>query len=188
MKTSGARMNFRNTRVLVIEDNPHALEIISQILVGFGISHSQKCETMDDAYNAVDKSQFDIILADGEMKGGDGFAFTRRVRSDPGGCNFTTPVIIVSGCPTRQKIIDARDAGASFVIAKPMSPGILLARMTWIAKNDREFIVSDTYRGPDRRFRNLPLPPGIEERRAAALRIAQSPERDLSQDEIDALF
>lgn len=188
MRSSNIRMNLRHTRVLVIEDNPHSLEIISQILVGFGINQSQKCETMEDANLAVEKSQFDIILADGEMKGQDGFAFTRHVRADPGACNFTTPIIIVSGCPTRQKIIEARDSGASFVIAKPMVPGALLDRIIWIAKGDRDFVVADTYRGPDRRFRNMPLPEGVDERRAAALRMAQSPKRALSQDEIDSLF
>jgi len=65
---------------------------------------------------------------------------------------------------------------------------VLLARMQWLAQNNRAFVTSDTYNGPDRRFKAVPLPVGVAERRTEALRLMAAPERELSQDEISSLF
>ncbi|MDX2235092.1 MAG: response regulator [Hyphomonadaceae bacterium] len=181
-------INLRQTKMLVVEDNPQALEILSQVLVGFGVSEFRKCETLEDAYLAIDKSMFDVMIVDGELSGESGFAFTRHVRGRIGANNFATPIVIVTGAPTRAKVAEARDGGANFVIAKPIVPRTLLDRIVWIARHSRDFIESDAYCGPDRRFHNIPLPFGVEDRRAEAVRLTATPERDLSQDEIDALF
>ncbi len=181
-------VSLRQTKILVIEDNPQALEILSQVLVGFGISEFRKCESLQDAHTAIDKSEFDVMIVDGELAGESGFEFTRFVRSRVGASNFTTPIVIITGSPTRAKVVEARDGGANFVIAKPIVPRTLLDRIVWIARNTREFIESEDYCGPDRRFRNVPLPFGMDDRRADAVRLTATPQRDLSQDEIDALF
>lgn len=188
MVAANTRVSLRNTRILVIEDNPQAMDIMAQVLVGFGISTSTKCETAEDGLRALEQGRFDLVILDGEMRETDGFQITRHIRSRPKEPNFSTPIIIVSGCTTRGKAIEARDCGANYLIAKPIVPKTFLDRMIWIARSTREFVVCDTYCGPDRRFRNMPLPPGVEERRADAMRLSESPQRELSQEEVDALF
>lgn len=95
---------------------------------------------------------------------------------------------MLSASTPESKVVRARDSGANFTIAKPVSPMILLERMLWIAQSRRAFIDTPRYQGPDRRFRTEPLPPGVYERRAEDLRITAIPDRALSQDEIDGLF
>lgn len=187
---AGARtfLNLRSARILVVEDNPQALEILSQVLVGFGISEFRKCETAEDAHRALAKGVFDVIIVDGEMGVEDGFAFTQRIRTGSGEGNRTAPILIVTGCPTREKVLEARDCGANFVLAKPIVPRTLLDRLIWMARHQRDFIESDAYTGPDRRFHNVPLPEGIEDRRADAVQLTATPTRELSQSEIDSLF
>ncbi len=51
--------------------------------------------------------------------------------------------------------VPARDAGANVVVAKPLSPEILLQRIHWVARESRSFIVAPNYAGPDRRFKNV---------------------------------
>ena len=62
-------------------------------------------------------------------------------------------------------MLEARDCGAHFIIAKPLTPLIVLERIIWIAKEGRKFLESDTYVGPDRRFKNVGVPKGLEGRR-----------------------
>ena len=65
---------------------------------------------------------------------------------------------------------------------------VLLSRLEWIARSNREFITADGYNGPDRRFRQVPLAEDQQERRAEALALIADPTRALSQDDISALF
>jgi DNA-binding response OmpR family regulator len=95
---------------------------------------------------------------------------------------------MASANPTKSVVCKARDAGANYVIAKPLAPGVLLEGIKILANSNRDFITTDNYRGPDRRFKSGPLPTDVEERRAEALRLLQAPERAMSQDEVTALF
>jgi hypothetical protein len=61
--------------------------------------------------------------------------------------------------------VQGRDAGANFTIAKPITPKIVLERILWAAKEDRQFIECETYLGPDRRFKNDGPPSGAKGRR-----------------------
>ena len=56
------------------------------------------------------------------------------------------------------------------MIAKPISPKVLLDRLFWLARDKRDFIEADTYVGPDRRFKHLGPPAGSVERRYDAQR------------------
>jgi CheY-like chemotaxis protein len=185
---TGGRLNPSKARILVVDDNPQALEIMSQILLGIGASRTTKCICASDARLALSNAVFDLAIIDAEMPEQDGVELTAWIRLDPLGRNYTMPVILATGNPSSLEVRRARDGGAHYVVAKPVVPGILLDRMEWIARGSRPFVTSDTYRGPDRRFRTEPLAEGMEERRADDLRLITTPDRALSQDEISALF
>ena len=59
----------------------------------------------------------------------------------------------------------ARDCGANFILARPLSPEVLLERILWIAREKRHFISCSSYVGPDRRFHEAGPPVGMPERR-----------------------
>ena len=182
------RLNLSRTTILVVDDSQQAMEILSQILLGFCIEKTIKCISVDEATAALTHEKIDLVIVDDRMAEKDGFDLIAWVRREPKALNYTAPVMLATGNPTRSATLRARDAGANHVIAKPLTPAVLLTRMHFIARHNRDFITSDNYRGPDRRVRNLPLPEGVEERRADALRLLQTPERAMSQDEINSMF
>ena len=188
MSPALSRLNLSKAKVLVVDDNARAMEIMSQILLGLGVTQARKITSPAEARTPAGHEAFDLILVDHDMEGESGVDFCRFVRSDTKGCNYATAVVLLTTLPSAQTVRTARDAGANFVLAKPIKPAILLERIEWIARESRAFVTSDTYRGPDRRFQSGPLPEGVEERRAEALRLMEAPERPLSQDEINSLF
>lgn len=188
MSQTLTRLNLGQAKVLVVDDNARAMEIISQILLGLGVTQARKITSPAEARTPAGHEPFDLILLDHDMEGESGIDFCRFVRGDTKGCNYTTAVILLTTLPSAQTVRAARDAGANFVLAKPIKPAVLLERIEWISRESRAFVTSDTYRGPDRRFQSAPLPEGVEERRAEALRLMEAPERAMSQDEINALF
>jgi DNA-binding response OmpR family regulator len=174
--------------VLAVEDSAPAMEVLTQILLGFGVNRAVKCRSFDDARQAAVATSFDLILVDDDALSEDGARFVSEVRGDPNGCNYTSPVIMLCPSATADRVRRLRDIGAHFVVGKPISPGVLLQRIAWIAHEKRAFVTSDAYRGPDRRFKSQPPPKGIAERRAEALRLMEEPTRALGQGEIDSLF
>ena len=90
----------------------------------------------------------------------------------------------------RRDVIKARDCGANYIIAKPITPKTIMDRILWIAREDRMGIDCDTYVGPDRRFRRLGPPAGMVGRRSGDLNdeIGAAVEPNMSQDEIDSVM
>jgi hypothetical protein len=50
-------------------------------------------------------------------------------------------------------------------VAKPISPRIIMERLIWVARENRQFLQTDSYAGPDRRFHDEGLPEGVPGRR-----------------------
>lgn len=188
MPLPDTRMGLRAVEPLIVDDSVQSLEMMSALMMGFGVTRSTKVTTAAEAKTAMTRTTFDVILMDSELPGQDGVSLVRHVRGDREGPNFSAPIIMLSVDTARPKVERARDAGANFVIAKPVSATVLLERLLWIAQSRRLFVDAESYRGPDRRFQTLPLPDGVTERRESDLRLAATPERALSQDEIDGLF
>lgn len=183
-----SRLNLSKASLLLIGEGGMSMDILSQILLGFGVTHTRKAIGAADGLAAAAGSVFDLILVDHDMAGMSGADLTRQLRSDPNAKNYTTAVIVLSALTSQETVGALRDAGAHFVLAKPIVPAVLLERIEWIARCKREFVTSEGYRGPDRRFQTGPLPEGIEERRNETLKMLAAPERALDQSEIDSLF
>lgn len=182
------RPGWRTVETLVVDSNPQSMDLTGAILRGLGIGRMTRCASAAQAREAFHQVAFDLILIDADMAEGEAFALMSDLRGANGGVNFTTPVLMLSAETSMARVAMARDAGAAFLIAKPVAPAVLWDRLVWIAQSNRPFVDSGGYRGPDRRFRLAPPPRGVEERRASVLKLVASPERALSQNEIDGLF
>jgi DNA-binding response OmpR family regulator len=183
-----SRLNLSKANMLLVGEGGPSMEILSQILLGFGVNHARKCTSAQDGLAAAAGTAFDLILIDHDMERMSGAEICRNLRSDPQAKNYTSPVLVLSALTSAETVATVRDAGAHFVLAKPIVPGVLLERIEWIARSEREFVTSDGYRGPDRRFQQSAPPAGIDERRTETLKMLAAPDRALDQNEIDSLF
>jgi hypothetical protein len=83
-----------------------------------------------------------------------------------------------------------RDSGANFIVSKPLSAAVLLERLLWLSRETRPFVETSTYAGPDRRWRDAPLPAGVEGRRVKDRELAMriSAGGDMNQADIDLIM
>lgn len=181
------RVNLRDATVLCVDDNPHGLDILSQMLMGFGVTNILRADTGDAFKTVVAELPCDLILINAAIDDNAGFELVRWMRKLNLEPERFTPVIVLSGYTVRSQVAAARDCGANFVVSKPVSPGVLLDRINWIARHKRLFVEGDTYVGPDRRFKNEGLPEGVEGRRStdAVGDLGAAVTRNLSQDEVE---
>ncbi len=184
------RVNLQHSSVLLIDDNPKSLDMLSSIFHGFGVKEQIKCESAVAAVEILRRRMVDLILVDCSMPEMDGYDFTRWLRREAPPPLRYAPLIMLTGHAAQSMVHKSRDCGASFVVARPLTPAVLLKRILWLGADEREFVESAGYVGPDRRVRNFGPPLGQAGRRAGDLsaHIGAASEPNLDQADIDMLL
>lgn len=186
----GDRVNLAHTTVLLIDDQPTSLDMLGSIVQGFGCKEQIKCGSAQAATELLARRAVDLILIDCIMPDMDGYEFVRWLRRDAPTPTRYVPVIMILGHASQAKVQQGRDCGASFVVAKPLSPSLLLKRVIWLGAEDRDFVEAEHYVGPDRRVRNYGPPAGTDGRRESDLsgELGAAVEENMGQDDIDMLM
>lgn len=184
------RINLERITFLLLDDNLQSLDIMSSAVAGFGVRNITKCQSARDAKDVIRKTSIDFIITDAEMPEESGYDFLRWVRHEASEPNKFVPAIICTGHTRQSQVMQARDCGAHFLVVKPITPKVLLDRIFWVARDERSFVECDTYAGPDRRFKRLGPPAGMQGRRKDDLTgaIGAATEPNLSQDEINSFM
>lgn len=184
------RINLERSRLLLVDDNPQALAVESAMFRGFGVHRQFKASSAGEAMAIVSGREVDLIVMDCAMPDMDGYDFVRWLRTDSPGDAAYIPVILLTGHAARQVVEKSRDCGANFVVSKPFTPQVLLQRVYWVAKDERAFVRSEAYAGPDRRVRNLGPPIGMRGRRSTdlSLKVGLHKDPNLDQLEIDQML
>jgi CheY-like chemotaxis protein len=184
------RINLERSVVLLVDDNTQALEALSGMVRGFGVRKQFKCKSGAEAMHIVKTQELDLIIIDSAMPDMDGYDFVGWLRREAQPEAVFTPVIMLTGHAARSMVEKSRDSGANFVLAKPFTPEVLLQRVFWVAKDERQMVKAEGYVGPDRRFKNLGPPLGMKGRRKDDLtgHIGKATDPNLDQMDIDMLM
>lgn len=150
-------INMEQAAVLLLDPNPFSQQVAKQILFGFGVRSPFICNTVADAKDVLTTREVNLVLMS-DVLGGDttGFEFVNWLRRQLPEPNCYTPVMVLSGHSKRANISAARDCGANFILAKPVSVQVMLERVLWVARESRPFIDTGKYLGPERRFHQDP--------------------------------
>ena len=106
--------------ILVVEDNPEMLYLISESLNAFRLT---SCTSADEAMERLRKNVPDLIVTDIMMEGTDGFAFTKMVKANKH--TMEIPVVIISAKTATEDRIEGFRAGCDAYIGKPFDIGFL---------------------------------------------------------------
>lgn len=187
---SEARINLRSVKTLCIDSNAQGLEILGQLLMGFGVERITRAQNAEEARRVLSSETMDLVLCDAALSDETGYDLVRWLRRSELDPNRYVPVIVVSGHTRLSGVALARDGGANFVVAKPLSPSTLMQRIQWVARGGRKFVEASDFVGPDRRFKFEGTPGGCAGRRKEDLNVALGDAKDpnLSQDEIDSVI
>lgn len=184
------RVNLARSTVLLVDHNQQSLDMLSSIFQGFGVKQQIKRSSSAEAVKVMESRDVDLVLIDCSMPDMDGYDFTRWLRRETSAPVRYTPVILLTGHAAQSKVHKGRDCGASFVVTKPLTPNVLLERILWLGGDERQFVESENYVGPDRRVRNFGPPLGMPGRRAGDLseHVGAASEANMDQADIDMLM
>jgi len=183
------KLNFSQIEALVVDADQYSTSILGQILRGFGLTKHITIETAEEARRRLPAGKFDLLICDAvlpDMHAGD---LIKWIRRQPALNVKYMPIVVLTGYTQFSNVVVLRDAGANIVVRKPVSPNVLFDHIAWSARTDRPFIETDTYIGPDRRFKNTGPPDGVGRRKTdLTTDIGVALEPNMSQEEIDSLL
>ena len=143
-------------RVLLVDDNQHMRSIVAAVLAGVGVTQVRECWDGAEALDALRQWPADVAIVDFQMSPVDGVEFTRLVRNAGDSPNPFLPIIMLTGHAERARVEEARDAGVTEFVVKPVTARSVLDRLNAVIIRPRPFIRTADYFGPDRRRRQDP--------------------------------
>jgi polar amino acid transport system substrate-binding protein len=126
-KRRSATTELGDLRVLVVDDNGTAREILSSILAGFGLRVDQAKSgqaALELLETAGDKDPYTLVLMDWKMPGMDGVEAARRIQSDQQLTEIPT-VIMVTAYGREDARQTAKDVNISSFLTKPVTSSTL---------------------------------------------------------------
>jgi CheY-like chemotaxis protein len=140
-------------KFLVVDDHPYVREIISTILKAVGADTIAFAGSGSLALEMIRDGSPDIVILDVIMDDMDGLDVVKLIRQSAGSRNPYVPVIMVTGRADRASVMEARDAGVTEFVSKPVSAAKLLQRIEAVLTSPRPFVKAESYSGPCRRRR-----------------------------------
>jgi two-component system sensor histidine kinase/response regulator len=116
----------RSLRVLVVDDSPTSLFLMTRMLDQRGHSTDSACDGAE-AVDAFERDTFDVILMDIMMPGVDGLEATRVIRARDAGSTQRPLIVGVSAFTDQANMDRSRDAGMDALLEKPIRPDDLFA-------------------------------------------------------------
>ncbi|MES2034415.1 MAG: response regulator [Pseudomonadota bacterium] len=138
-------------KVLLVDDNQHMRAIVSTILKGIGIRDVLEARDGAEGLQALRGWPADIAIVDFCMEPLDGVEFTRLVRNSPDSANPYLPIIMMTGFADRPRVVEARDAGVTELVVKPITARSVIDRLNAVVFRPRPFVRTHDYFGPRRR-------------------------------------
>lgn len=123
-ETEEARHAFPS--VLIVDDAPGVAEVLAMKLGRDGYRVAT-ASTAQQATQAIDEREFDLILLDIRLPDGDGFELLRQLRERRS--LLDTPIIVISGLDQTSDVITALQYGANDYITKPFDLAVVVARI-----------------------------------------------------------
>ena len=150
-------VDFNRLRFLIVDDNPHMRRILRTLLHSFGAREVHEAEDGAAGLEAYSNHGPDVVILDWIMPIFDGLELTQMIRQPDVMTNPFVPIILLTAHTGKRRVLAARDAGVTEVLAKPISAKSLHDRIVATMARPRKFIRTETYFGPEQRRELKPL-------------------------------
>ena len=119
-------MHLDAPRVLVVDDNPLSVELVSAVLGADGVQVDAAADAAQAAQR-IAAFQPDLVLMDIQLPGVDGLVLTRQIKADPA----TRHIVVLAFTAYAMKGDEARmlQAGCDGYLSKPIDVGSFAAQV-----------------------------------------------------------
>lgn len=123
--------------ILIVDDEAKYRRLIRTNLVMAGYAVREAADG-HQALQAIYQEEPDVVLLDLRLPDMDGFTLCERIRK-----MSTVPVMVLTALNSEADTIQALDMGADDYLAKPFSPGEMLARIRALLRRSRDLLQAE---------------------------------------------
>jgi two-component system cell cycle response regulator len=121
---ASARLGGGGGRILVVDDHPRQAQ---RVCAELAIEHRPVAECEMDKALMTARGAVDLVIVNADARGFDGLRFAAQIRSDE--ATRSVPVLAVVDFDDRPKAVKALDIGVNDILARPIDPQELAARV-----------------------------------------------------------
>lgn len=140
--------------ILIADPDALTVELVRTICQSLGFGAIYSADHGEKAFRRIEQDKPDIVVAELLLPELDGLGLVKRLRDPMTSPNLLIPIIMLSGGLDAEKVIAARDAGVTELLAKPLTAKAMFQRLKSVILEPRAFIMTDEFLGPDRRRAN----------------------------------
>ncbi len=146
-----ASENYGRLKLLFVDDAAHTRLMLREMLRNTKWSHAEYADCVAAAFDAIRANPPDIVFTDWNMPGQNGLDLIHDIRERLDSPDPLLPVILLTAAGDAEHVMSASKAGASGFLVKPISMSRIIEGVTKVVTQQRPFVVSPRYKGPDRR-------------------------------------
>jgi signal transduction histidine kinase len=113
--------SLKDLRILIVDDQADAREVVATVLERYG-AEARVAASASEAYAILERDRPDVLVADLEMPGEDGYALLAKVRALPPEQGGLTPAVALTAYATVQDRMKVLAAGFQVHVPKPIHP------------------------------------------------------------------
>jgi len=125
-------VGLEGLRVLVVEDEPDARQLLATILGNCKADVTTVASTAA-AIEILERLKLDVLISDIEMPGEDGYSLIRKVRAKEGSLNGRIPAAALTAHAAVKDRMRALSAGYDIHVPKPVEPAEVIAVIASLA-------------------------------------------------------
>lgn len=151
------RSRLSGINVLLVDADDRMVGLLRKVLASLGFGAIYTAKNGQDAIQQLISKQIDLIITDWDMTPMNGIEFIHYIRWNRQSPNRQIPIIMLTGKAKRPQVEEARDTGVTEFLVKPFTVRTLCDRIMLVIEQPRNFIVTSSYSGPDRRRRQVEM-------------------------------
>ncbi|MEO0637879.1 MAG: response regulator [Pseudomonadota bacterium] len=128
---------IENLNVVVVEQSKPMQTIMRSVLTSIKVSRVRIFDSVNDALRSMHSERPHVVLTDLAMQPTSGIDLIRLMRRPDMDPLCYVPVIVVTAQASRSMLMQAVEVGAHHVLAKPVSPMIILKTLKWLSRDAR---------------------------------------------------
>lgn len=121
---------FESIRVAIIDDSQHMRTLISSLLYEMGFKQIIPCDDAKEALQTFTLKPVKLIICDWDKNHKDAMKLVRILRTSPNSPCPDTPILVMSSHTEYEIVVQARNAGVSGFLTKPISTEKFYASVT----------------------------------------------------------
>ncbi len=121
---AASRLGGSGGRILIVDDNARQAQ---RVCAELAVEHRPVIETEAGKALLSARGPVDLVIVNADARAFDGLRFAAQLRSDEGTRNL--PILAVADIDERSRAIKALEIGVNDILARPIDPGELAARV-----------------------------------------------------------